>query len=262
MSALVDVLAHLDDPRITEPAAALLARAAAAGVTDVVHVGTDPLADDDVAEAAGGARLWRAHGVHPMAAGARLDEKLARLEERLDEPRVVALGECGVDQRDGMPPLDVQLRALRAQLALARARGLPVILHIVHATEVALDVLRDAGPLPGGLWHGFSGAPEVAARAVRELDLHVSFGGQAANPRAKRAQKSAAAVPAERLLLESDTPDHFPGPPQEGRLSEPAHLLRTLAAVAALRGVPADALGATTAHNARRLLGLPVAEPE
>lgn len=256
---LVDVLAHLDDSRIVEPAA-LLARAATAGVEDVVNAGVDPVSDALEFPPAPGARVWRAFGVHPKAAGGALGEKLERLAERLDEQSVVAVGECGLDRRDGMPELAEQESAFRSQLALARARGLPVILHVVQATGHALRLLEAAGPLPGGYWHGFTGAPEVARALADKHGLHISFGGQAANPKARRCRASAASVPLDRLLLESGTPDHYPGSADTERLSEPANLVLTLSAVASLRAEPLEDIAAATAGNARRLLGLPKPE--
>jgi TatD DNase family protein len=254
VSGLVDALAHLDDQRIEEPTAVLLERAATAGVAHVVNAGVDPLADADALPSAQGVRVWRAFGVHPLACGDRLDDKLAALERRLASVDVVAVGECGLDQRAGMPPVDAQQRALARQLTLARERELPVILHVVSATAPLLDVLADA-PGVRGFVHGFTGAPEVAEQLLG-LGLHLSFGGQVANPKAKRCRRSAAAVPLDRLLVESDTPDHPPNPP-DGRLSEPARLPDVVAALAGARGESVDVVGPATARNARALLKIP-----
>lgn len=255
---LVDALCHLDDPRAGD-LGALLARAADAGVTDVISAGTDPEAD--AFEIPGAThprvRVWRAFGVHPRAVreGA-LPRQLRALDDLLSLPGVVALGECGLDGRAGMPPLELQEDALRAQLAVARERALPVVLHHVRATERFLRILEEGGPLPaGGMLHGYTGAPELLPRLLA-VGLSISFGGLVSRPRTKRAHASARAVPRERLLAESDAPDHPPAGTPDGP-SEPAQLPVTLRALAGLRGEPYDELAAATAANARRLFFLP-----
>lgn len=269
MTALVDVLCHLDDPRLVDRRAAL-ARASSAGVSDVISAGVHPaedavdVSDDDetsgIDEAAGGRdmppkrpRIWRAFGLHPREAPtshAELDEILAVLERRLDAPDVVALGECGLDKRPGMPPIASQERALAAQLDLARRRGLPVILHCVRAPGRLLGLVAQGGPLEaGGMLHGYSGAPDVI-EALTALNLSLSYGGILTNPWAKRARASARRTPSAHLLVETDAPETDPG-------ALPLHLR----ALADLREEPLDAVAEATADNARRLFNLPKPGP-
>lgn len=256
MIPLVDALAHLDDPRLGDRMAAL-ARALAAGVHDVVSAGVHPARDeeqlvDDISPLPR-PRVWRAHGIHPQEAprGAReLDVLLTLLQRRLDAPDVVALGECGLDKRPGMPPIAAQERALAAQLALARARDLPVILHCVRATGRLLDVLERAGPLAaGGVVHGYSGAPEMIERFTA-VGLSFSFGHLLGNPRATKARASARATPLDRLLVETDAPERAPA-----ALPEHVRML------AELRGGSEEVIAVATAANARRLFGLPSPGP-
>ncbi len=249
---LVDALCHLDDPRLQDRAASL-ARAFKAGTTDVVSAGVHPARDEELILDDNAARerprIWRAYGVHPQEAPKSerdLDDLLTLLERRLDAPDVVALGECGLDKRPGMPPIDAQERALRAQLELARRRELPVLLHCVRAPGRLLDVLERQGPLDaGGYLHGYSGAPDVIERFVK-LNLSFSFGGIVGNRYAKRARASARATPLERLLVETDAPE-----------TDSSALSAHVQALAALRGEPVDVVAEATANNARRLLGLP-----
>lgn len=252
---LVDCLCHLEDPRIDDRSA-LLKRAAAAGIGDVIWAGTDPLRDitRPLREAAPAPlRLWHAFGIHPQhVRDDALPAQLRELDRLLDAPHVVALGECGLDRRPGMPPLELQRRALRAQLDRARARGLPLLLHAVRAMGPLLELLQQAGPLAaGGMVHGFTGSAQ-SARELVSLGLHVSFGGVVTKPAARHAREAARVVPAARLLVESDAPDHPPaGVP--ARQAEPAHISHTLAALATLRGEPYPALAARTADNAGQL---------
>lgn len=198
-------------------------------------------------------RVWRAYGIHPQEAPSDerdLEELLALLEQRLDAPDVVAIGECGLDRRPGMPPADAQERALSAQLALARRRGLPVILHCVRAPGRLLELLEETGPLvAGGLVHGYGGAPDLIPRFAA-LNLSLSFGHLVGNPKATKARASAKATPPERLLVETDAPERAPA-----ALAEHVRLL------AELRGQPVAEIARCTAENARRLFGLPSPGP-
>ncbi len=253
-SVFVDAMAHLDDPRVEDPDG-LLARAAGAGVEVVVNAGVDPLNVPTPTWQPSAVDIRWAYGIHPLAVRAEdLDRQLEALADLLARPAVVAVGELGLDGRRGMPARDLQERALDAQLALARSRGLPVILHCVRRLGRLVEILEAAGPLPaGGLVHGFSGPAEMVEPLLR-LGLCLSFGGLVTRPSSKRCRAAALIVPADRLLIESDTPDHPPawcqGP------SEPAALRHVVAALAQLRGVEPESIAALTAANARRLYRL------
>lgn len=165
------------------------------------------------------------------------------------------MGECGLDwyrTRD-TAGRQRQRRAFRAQLALARERDLPVVVHCVRAYGVLLEICeRDGVPSAGGMIHAWTGAPELVPRALR-LGLHLSFGPVVFV--ARRARAAVAEVPDARLLVETDCPDQ--APPGHGR-GEPADLVPVAAEVARLRGTEPEAVLASTAANARRLLGLPI----
>ncbi|MEZ4467025.1 MAG: TatD family hydrolase [bacterium] len=204
--------------------------------------------------------MYRTAGLHPWAAaerGDRLAADLQALAETLDAPpRPVALGELGLDHLAcPRETRGVQEAAFRAQLALARERDLPVVLHIVRAHGRALEILRADGlPAAGGVVHGFSGSADVA-RDYARLGLYLGIGFVALRPGARKLHGAIAALPADRLLLETDAPAE-PPPGVEGA-SEPAHLLAIAEAVAALKGLEARALLATSTAGIRRLYRLP-----
>ncbi len=251
---MIDCLAHLEDPRVEE-VEALLLRAKSAGVVGIINGGVEPGADQlpDVGSDPSLPRIWRSFGVHPVAAGRRgLKEQLELLERALGAGEPVAIGEIGLDGREGFPPLELQERLLEAQLEVARSRDLPVILHCVQATGLLLDLLARCGlPAAGGMMHGFTGSLESAEEFLR-LGLHISFGGMVTRPGAKRCRVAAVGVPGHRLLVESDCPDHAPSGTSG---SEPAGIAVTILELAGLRGESPEDLAAGTEANARGLFG-------
>lgn len=243
---MLDALCHLPLFATDDEALAYFAQGARDGVTDVLCAGTDPRLPEafDVAHVT---RVHRAFGVHPQHASDDLrDDQMRALEARLDTaPGVVAIGECGFDHRPNQPPLDVQERTLRAQLAIARARKLPVILHLVRTWVRALDIIDEDGPLPGGgVWHGFSGPTEAIARA-RKAGLALSIGGLVLNAWSRRLHEALPSIPAEMLLVETDMP-HDP----------PVRLAAIVAEVARLRGEDPGDVAKRTDANARRVFAL------
>jgi TatD DNase family protein len=235
----VDALCHLELYSSLEIAAQACLAARGHGVSEIVCAGTDPLTPEAVP--ASPLVIHRAFGVHPQnAEDEALPAQMVALERRL-ESGAVALGECGLDAREGMPPLAVQERAFRAQLAIARRRRLPVILHLVRSHAKALAILEEEGPLPaGGVWHSFAGPREAVERAL-SLGLSLSVGALVFQEGARRLREALPHVPPERLLVETDAP--------HAALSSLPEILEALAAV---RGVPVEELARTTAAAARR----------
>ena len=181
-----------------------------------------------------GLSLRFAAGIHPQREGT-----IEALEAFLDERGAAAIGELG--WHAGVPHRDA---LVDAQLELARARGLPVILHVVGAQGHALGRLRRHGPLRGVV-HAYSGSAELVRDYVG-LGLHVSIGPSVLRPRARRVHAACAAIPEERLLVETDAPDQSP---------EPADLVDVIAKVAELRGRTVEEVGRRCADNARALFG-------
>ena len=237
----------------------MLANARAAGVAGLVVVGTDPRTWPDVLAmkpGPAGPPIYRAFGLHPhearLAAAALWDD----LRDRLTAPGAVALGEIGLDYHYDHSPRQVQREAFAMQLALARSHKLPIILHEREAAGDLLDILRAQGiPAEGGVWHSFSGDPDLARQAL-DLGLHLGFGGLVTFRRGTEGIREAARLcPADRLLLETDAPYLAPVP-HRGRRNEPAFVAATAGFMATLRGDAPDALAGTTSENARRLFGI------
>jgi TatD DNase family protein len=249
----VDAHTHLDLPAFDADRAEVLARAAAVGVVGGVICAADP-ADWDRVEAAGTSLgLPWTLGVHPWWCAAlddaAHDALLAVLSAR---PTPWGIGETGLDHGRATTPgaQALQRRSLRAHLALARERDVPVVLHVVRAYPEALDVIdADGLPAAGGMVHSWSGPPELVPRAVA-LGLHLSF--CAAFTRSRRVARALAATPGERLLLETDAPDQ---PLDPGARGEPADLVRIAVHAAAVRGEAAELLLARSAAAVRALFG-------
>lgn len=257
---MIDTHCHLDGPGFDADREDVLARARAAGVTDLVVPAVGP--DGWAALASWASRTPGVHfglGVHPQLLP-ELDpagdgRRLADLEAALARGGAVGVGECGLDgpSVEAGAPLDRQVAVLRGHLRLARRLGLPVMLHCLRAHDALLALLGEE-PLPaGGVLHSFSGSADQV-RAYLRHGLHFSFAGPVTYERARRPLDAARAVPRDRLLLETDAPDQTPRP-RRGR-NEPAFLPEIAAAVAAALGAPLDEVDALTTANARALFRL------
>jgi len=246
---LTDTHCHLNDPAFEGRVAAVLARAREAGVGQVIVPGWDAASSRRaLALAAEFPAILPAVGLHPWMVAAEADTRWVAVLAA--ESRAVAIGEIGLDGAVEAP-LAWQLPVFRAQLALARERDLPVLLHCRAAWEPLLACLRE---VPGvrGVLHAFNGSVEVL-RECLAMGLYVAFGGGVTRPNNRRAQQAAIAAPADRLLLETDAPSIG----QDGvppAAVEPRHVVPVLRRLAALRGEDAAALGARIVENVRALL--------
>jgi TatD DNase family protein len=254
-----DTHCHLDLPAYQADRGEVLARAWAAGVTDVLVPAIGPEGWDGLlrlTRATPG--LHAALGIHPQGLPGLDprgdDRRLADLDARLSLGGVVAVGECGLDGGTvaAGASLERQVAVLAGQLALARKHRLPVSLHALHALPHLLPVLERDGLPCGGALHSYSGSAEQVP-PFAALGLYFSFAGPVTWPGARKPLAAARAVPADRLLLVTDGPDQTPRP-YRGRC-EPAYLPEIAAALAAALGQTAGQLAALTAANARRLFG-------
>lgn len=252
-----DSHAHLEMTAFDADREAVLARAAAAGVTGFV-VPSYSLEASARAVALAQTRegIWAAVGIHPHGAGTCTPEAMAALEALARRPNVVAVGETGLDFHRNRAPRQAQEAALRAHVALARRLRLPLIIHCREAYPECLAILREEGAdAVGGVLHCFTGDAGTVAAACA-LNFSCSIAGPITYPEEGGLRAAVRAIPADRLLLETDAP-YLPPAPHRGNRNEPAYLPLTAAAVAASLGAPLDAIAAQTAANARRLFRLP-----
>jgi TatD DNase family protein len=262
---MIDTHCHLDKPEFDADRGAVLERARAAGVSEIVVPAIGP--DGWAALAAWAPRTPGVHfglGIHPQLLPeldpASDDRVVAQLEAALARGGAIGIGECGLDAKSAEPgagpwpaPLGRQVRILRAQLALARRHQLPVMLHCLRAHDALHALLRDEPPAAGGVLHSYSGSAEQVA-GYAALGLWFSFAGPITYERARKPAAAAQAVPRDRLLLETDAPDQTPRP-HRGR-NEPGFLAATAVALAAAVGLSPPELDALTTRNARTLFGL------
>jgi TatD DNase family protein len=264
-SAFVDTHCHLDAPEFGPDAADVRRRALAAGVRHCVIPSVAASNFDAVRELAAAGGDSYALGIHPMCTPAAREQDLELLDEELTrrraDPRLVAVGEIGLDFF--VPGLDSQRQEFfyRRQLELAHRHGLPVILHVRRSADRLLKQLRTI-PV-GGIAHAFNGSSQQADEFVR-LGFKLGFGGAVTFDRALQLRRLAASLPLDALVLETDSPDIPPhwlyrtaeqraaGEPQ-GR-NEPAELPRIAAVVAGLRGMGIDDLARATTANALQAL--------
>ncbi len=238
---------HLTLDRVGEAA---VAGARAAGVDGMVTVGCD--LTDSRAAAAVAARhdgVWATAGVHPHEARHGADG----LADLLDDPSVVAVGECGLDYHYDHSPRDVQRRVFAEQVGLALDRDLPLVIHTREAWDDTFAVLADG--VPGRtVFHCFTGGPDEAARALA-LGAHLSFSGIVTFPSADDVRAAVAVCPLDRVLVETDSPYLAPVP-HRGRPNTPAHVGLVGSGVAAVGGWEVAAVESATSANARRVFGL------
>ncbi|HVL26559.1 MAG TPA: TatD family hydrolase [Acidimicrobiales bacterium] len=229
-----------------------LARAAAQGVDRIVCVGTDPTTSKEAIDAAAAApgRVWATVGVHPHEAKQGTDGILALL----DEPGVVAVGECGLDYHYDHSPRDVQRAVFAAQIGLARVHDKALVVHTREAWDETFEILRTEGVPDRLVFHCFTGGPEEARLAL-EMGAYLSFSGIVTFKNADGIRAAAAKCPANRLLVETDAPYLAPVP-HRGASNEPAHAAVVGAALASLRGESEERIARVTSANATEVFRL------
>jgi TatD DNase family protein len=255
---LVDSHCHLDDEQFASDREAVIARALAAGVERMVAIGTGGGPPDLEA----GIRLAESHpaiyasvGVHPHDAAKANASDLGRLRALLSHPRVLALGEIGLDYHYNFSPPEKQREVFAFQLKLAAEIGKPVVIHTREAWPDTMRLIRESG-VSTGIMHCFTGGPEEAREAL-DAGFHLSFAGMVTFPKAQDIRAAAALTPDDRLLVETDAPYLAPVP-HRGRRNEPAFLLGTVARLAEIRGVAPERIAGLTTDNFERLCLRPV----
>ncbi len=250
---LFDTHAHLHVPEFANDLDAVLERARAAGVTRVVTIGTDVATTAAaIALAERDDRTWATAGIHPHDAAEADEAAFAEIERLARHPRVVAIGEIGLDYFRNLSPPDVQAHTFRRLLELARRLGKPAVMHCRDAHPETLAILEEERVREvGGIMHCFSADVAIARRCL-EAGLLISLAGPVTYPNARALPDVARFVPGDRLVVETDCP-FLPPQGHRGRRNEPAYLALTAARVAELRGEPLATLGPRMSDNARRL---------
>jgi TatD DNase family protein len=254
---LVDTHAHLQDEAFRDDLPGLLRRAREAGVSQVLAIGTTAADSTQVLAIAEAHRgVFAAVGVQPNHAAEAAEGDWERVVELSGRPKVVALGETGLDRHWHYTPFDLQREWFARHLDLARDRALPVVIHCRDCEREIIDQLAALGRPVRGVLHSFTGQWEHA-QAFLDLGLHLSFAGMITftNRKLDALRDVAARVPLDRLLVETDSPYLTPHP-HRGTTNEPARVAVTARRIAELRGLPFEELALATSSNARRLFNL------
>ncbi|MEX1155234.1 TatD family hydrolase [Parvibaculum sp.] len=251
---LIDSHCHLDFPDFGEEVEEVVARAHAAGVGLMVTISTKVSEFDRVrAVAERFPHVFCTVGIHPHEAASEPETDTATLIEMAKHPRVVGIGETGLDYYYEHSPRDAQKRNFRSHIAAARETGLPLIVHTRDADEDMAGILVEEtgkGAFPG-LLHCFSSGPQLAEKAL-EIGLYISLSGILTFKTAEELRATAAKVPMDRLLVETDAPYLAPVP-KRGKRNEPAFVVHTAAKLAEVKGVTAAELAEATTANFLRL---------
>jgi TatD DNase family protein len=258
---LVDSHCHLDSAEFAGDRAAVVARARLAGVGTMLTIGTrlDEFAGvRAIAET--DANIWCSIGAHPHEAADHADLCAARLEALTAHPKVIAIGETGLDFHYDLSPRPVQEKVFRTHLTAARTTGLPPIVHAREADAEIARILETERPPPGVL-HCFSSGRGLAEAALA-LGFYISISGIVTFKNAAELRAIVGDLPLDRLLVETDSPYLAPVP-HRGRRNEPAYVAATAAAVAEIKGLEPEALAAATTANFFRLFrkARPFVEP-
>ncbi|MBB6455232.1 TatD DNase family protein [Salirhabdus euzebyi] len=250
---LFDTHVHLNADQFMEDRDEVIKRAQEAGVTYMVVVGFDrktiPLAIE-IAESYD--FIYAAVGWHPVDAIDMKEEDLLWIEELSSHPKVVAIGEMGLDYHWDKSPQDIQKEVFRKQIALAKKVNLPIIIHNREAAEDIVTILQEENASEvGGILHCFSSTPEIAKKCL-DMNFHISLGGPVTFKNAKEPKEVAKIVPMNRLLIETDCPFLAPHP-YRGKRNEPAFVKLVADQIAELKDVSVEEISKKTTENALEL---------
>lgn len=251
---LVDSHVHLDDAKFDPDRDATIERALAAGVECMMAIGTGngpPDLEVAVRQADRYPFIYATIGVHPHDASKATPETFARMRQLAAHPKVLAVGEIGLDYHYDFSPRDVQRAVFQQQLALAAECAKPIVIHTREAWDDTLAILR-AHWRGAGIMHCFTGG-EAQARQALDLGLHLSFGGVLTFPKADAVRQAARAAPLDRILIETDCPYLAPVP-HRGKRNEPAFVVETARRLAEVRGDTPEAIAQATTRNFEQLM--------
>jgi TatD DNase family protein len=253
---LFDTHAHLNAIQYEEDIVEVIQRAKSERVTHIVVVGFDK---DTIKRAMELTEqyemIYAAVGWHPVDAIDMKDEDLEWIKELASHPKVVAIGEMGLDYYWDKSPKDIQKDVFRRQIRLAKEVKLPIIIHNRDATEDVVKILKEenAGEV-GGIMHCFTGSLEVAKQCM-DMNFYISFGGPVTFKNAKKPKEVATEIPLERLLIETDCPYLTPHP-FRGKRNEPSYVKYIAEQIAELKGLSFEEVAKITSDNAKKLFGI------
>ncbi|WP_312197836.1 TatD family hydrolase [Anaerospora hongkongensis] len=250
---LFDSHAHIDDNRFDSDRLETIERARENGVTGIINIGADMASSArSVALAQAHEGIYAAVGIHPHDAKAAGNADYDRMAEWVEqEKKVVAIGEIGLDYYYDLSPREVQQEVFIRHIDLARQLRKPIIIHDRDAHGDVMNIVKKEAKGIIGVFHCYSGSLEMA-KEVLKLGFYVSFAGPVTFAKSTKLKEIAAAVPLERLLVETDSPYLTPHP-HRGRRNEPAHVRLVAEEVARLRGLSLEAVAEATTQNVKQL---------
>ena len=253
---LFDTHVHLNAEQYEDDLQEVINRALEKGVQNMVVVGFDePTIKKAIQIAETYDFIYASVGWHPVDAIDMTDEHLAWIEELAQHPKVVALGEMGLDYHWDKSPKEVQKDVFRRQIRLARKVNLPIIIHNRDATEDVVTILKEEHVEEvGGIMHCFTGSIEVAKQCM-DMNMYISFGGPVTFKNAKKPKEVAVELPLDKLLIETDCPYLTPHP-FRGKRNEPGYVSYVAEQIAELKGITYEELADITTANAKKLFGI------
>lgn len=255
----IDSHCHLDDEQFAGDLSAVIERATQAGVHAMITAGVDVASSRAVvALAERSTQVYAVVGIHPQHADTLNDATRAAIRELASHPKVVGIGEIGLDFREAgeqNPPREIQIKNFVAQLDLAAELGKPVVIHNRNANDALMEILQQR-KTARGILHCFAGDLAMAYQAI-ELGYLISFAGNVTFKNAKPLQSIAQALPPEKIVLETDAPYLSPW---RGKRNEPANVARVAAKIAELKNIETELIAHTTTRNSARLFGLEISE--
>ncbi|MFQ3904949.1 TatD family hydrolase [Staphylococcus sp. Mo2-7] len=254
---LIDTHVHLNAEQYDEDLEAVIERARDNGVDRMFVVGFDTPTVERTMELIDQYEfIYGIIGWHPVDAVDCTEERLEWIEKLARHPKVIGIGETGLDYHWDKSPKDVQQTLFRKQIALAKRVNLPIIIHNREATQDCIDILKEEHAEEiGGIMHSFSASPEIADDVINKLNFYVSLGGPVTFKNAKQPKEVAKHVPFDRLLVETDAPFLSPHP-YRGKRNEPVRVTLVAEQIAELRGVSYEEVCKQTTENAERLFKL------
>lgn len=250
---MFDSHAHLQDPKLRKDLDNILKRAQDAGVHRIACIGYDLASSQDaVLIARKYKQVYAAVGIHPHDAQTMIPEVLEKLKSLAKDPKVVAIGETGLDYYRDLSPREKQQEAFVEQIKLAQVVGKPIVIHDRDANQDVIDIIKkyNAGK-NGGIMHCYSGNLPLALEAIK-AGFYISFAGPLTYKNARKSQEVVVKIPMDRLLVETDCPYLTPEP-LRGKSNEPANIKYTVEKIAVLRNQHPDEVAYLTERNACRV---------